>query len=289
MQPKHFRFGLGVVILCSGFIFLSFLCSAQTPRQVRALVDNTNIRTRPELDAEILDIAAKGTLFDVIEKAGPWYTIKMGEDETGKAVYGYIHESMVEPSGDASPRPQERLEPPPAPPPPPAAAVQEPAAPAREVTEGQGGTRSHDKLISGSFLKYGFGDHWLASFGFDFGLGRHFGIGLEFQPYFSNISEIDLTVIQMDIFVNLKLGFKLWFFTLYGGGGIGPGLSYANSEIEGQSFSKLKTMLAYHGIAGVAINIGRIAVVFEYQPVMISDPAVDPDTWGQFFFVGLRF
>ncbi|HUU39170.1 MAG TPA: SH3 domain-containing protein [Candidatus Desulfaltia sp.] len=267
---------------------LGLLCSAQTPRQVRALVDNANIRTRPELDAEVLDIAAKGTLFDVIEKAGPWYTIRMGKDETGQAVYGYIHESMVEPSGDTRPRPQDRLEPPPAPPLPPPADL-EPPAPPREVMEEPVRVSSRDKLISGSFLKYGFGDHWLASFGFDLGLGRHFGIGLEFQPYFSNISEIDLAIIQMDIFVNLKLGFKLWFFTLYGGGGVGPDFFYANTYIEGQSFSEFKTMLAYHGIAGVAVNIGKIAVVFEYQPVMISDPDLDPDSWGQFFFVGLRF
>jgi opacity protein-like surface antigen len=275
--------------LMAGFIILGLLCSAQMPRQVRVLIDNANIRTRPELDAEVMDVAAKGTLFDVIEKAGPWYTIRMGEDGTGKTVTGYIHESMVELSGDASPKPQNRLEPPPAPPPPPPAVVEEPAAPAQEPIGGQSETRSRDKLISGAFLKYGFGDHWLASFGFDLGLGRHFGLGLEFQPYFSNISAIDLSVIQMDIFLNLKLGFQLWFFTLYGGGGVGPDLSYATSEIEGESFSKFKSMLAYHGVAGVAVNLGRIAVVFEYQPVMVSDPDLDPDSWGHYFFIGLRF
>jgi hypothetical protein len=287
VQPKRFRFGLGTLVLFTAFISMGLLCSAQTPRQVRVLIDNANIRTRPELDAEVLDVAAKGTLFDVIEKAGSWFTIKMGEDETGKAVYGYIHESMVEPSGDTSPWPPEKLEPPPAPPPP--AVVQEPAAPAREVTEGQGGTGSRDRLISGSFLKYGFGDHWLASFGSDFGLGRHFALGLEFQPYFSNISEIDLTVVQMDIFLNLKVGFKLWLFTIYGGGGIGPELYYSSSEIEGESISNLETMLAYHAIAGVALNIGRLAIVFEYQPTLISNPDIDPDKWGQFFFIGLRY
>jgi hypothetical protein len=48
-------------------------------------------------------------------------------------------------------------------------------------------------------------------------------------------------------------------------------------------------MPAYHGILGAAINIGRIALLFEFQPIMVSDPDVDPDTWGRFFFVGLRF
>jgi opacity protein-like surface antigen len=157
------------------------------------------------------------------------------------------------------------------------------------VKDAQVKERSRDKLLSGSFLKYGFNDHWAASFGFDFGIGRNAGIGLEFQPYVENLSEANRTTIQMDIFVNLKLGFKLWIFTLYGGGGVGADLSYINRESEGQSSSELRTMLAYHGIAGVAVDIGKIAIVFEYQPIRISDPNVDPDNWGQFFFVGLKF
>lgn len=274
-------------IFIVGFIFLGLTCFAQVPRQVKVIIDNANIRSRPELDAEILDIAAKGTLFDVIEKAGAWYTIEMGTDPSGKTVYGYIHESMVEPIGVIVPKPQAVREPELAPPPPPP--IQEPPALPQEVKEARVKVRSHDKLVSGSFIKYGFGDHWLASFGFDLGIGRHFGIGLELQPYYNNYSDIDLSVLQMDIFVNAKLGFKLWFFTLYGGGGIGPDFTFANTEIEGQSFSKFRTMLAYHGIVGLALNIGRIAVVLEFQPIMISDPNLDPDTWGQFFFVGLRF
>ncbi len=294
MPPKLFRFGLGGVILFSGLISSCLLCSAQTPRQVRILLDNASIRARPEVDAEVLDTAAKGTLFDVIEKAGPWYTIKVGEDETGKAVYGYIHESMAEPSGEILPEPPDREEPRPTPqpqfvPPPPPPAVQTPSPPPREVKDAQVKVRSRDKLLSGSFLKYGFNDHWAASFGFDFGIGRYIGVGLEFQPYVENVSEVSSTAIQMDIFVNLKLGFKIWFFTLYGGGGVGSDLSYSSSEIEGQSFSKFRAMLAYHGIAGVAVNIGRIAIVFEYQPIRVSDPDLDPDSWGQFFFVGLKF
>jgi len=274
-------------IFLAGFIFLGLPCFAQMPRQVKVIINNANIRSRPELDAEILDIAAKGTLLEVIEKAGAWYTIKIDEDQTRKAVFGYIHESMVEPIGVIVTKPQAVREPEPAPPPPPP--VQEPSAPPQEVRDAQVKTKSHNKLISGSFIKYGFGDHWLVSFGSDLGLGRHFGLGLELQPYYSKYSDIDLSALQLDVFVNAKLGFKLWFLTLYGGGGIGPDLSFANTEIEGQSFSKFRTMLAYHGIVGLALNIGRVAVVVEFQPIMVSDPDIDPDTWGRFFFVGLRF
>lgn len=111
-------------IFLAGFLFLGLVCFAQVPRQVKVIIDDANIRFKPELDAEILDIAAKGTLFEVIEKAGAWYTIKMGEDQAGKAVYGYIHESMVEPIGSVAPKPQVVHEPEPAPPPPPP--IQEP-------------------------------------------------------------------------------------------------------------------------------------------------------------------
>jgi hypothetical protein len=30
-------------------------------------------------------------------------------------------------------------------------------------------------------------------------------------------------------------------------------------------------------------------LVFEYQPIMISDPDLDSDEWGHYFLVGLRF
>ncbi len=278
MQSKHFRFGRAAVVLCSAFLITGLLCSAQAARQIKVIIDNASIRSRPELDAEILDIAAKGALLEVIEKAGSWYAIKMGEDEAGKPIWGYIHESMVEPP----PAPELQVIPPPP-------AAEEPSSPTREVQDAQVEVRSLDKLISGSFLKYGFGDHWLASFGFDAGLGRHVGLGLEFQPYVQNLSETGFTVIQMDVFANLKLGFKLWHFTLYGGGGIGPDFSYTSSEIGDESVSKFRAMLAYHAIAGVALHIGRIALVFEYQPTLVSNPDVDPDTWGQFFFIGLKF
>jgi len=280
LRPRRLFF------LASLCIF-ALLCLAQAPRQVKVIIDNASIRSKPELDAEILDVAAKGTLFQVIEKAGAWYAIKMGEDQAAKAVYGYIHESMVEPIGRVEPQPQAVREPEPSllPPPPP----QEPPSPRRQLRETPTEVRSHDKLVSGAFIKYGFGDHWLASSGFDLGIGRHFGIGLEIQPYYTQSSDIDRSVLQLDVFVNAKLGFKLWFFTVYGGGGLGPALSFANTEIEGQSFSKFKTMLAYHGILGLALNIGRVAVVFEFQPIVISDPELGPDTWGRFFFIGLRF
>ena len=265
------------VLFLAGFFLFVLASFAQMPPQVKVIIDNASIRSKPELDAEILDIAAKDTLFEVLEKAGPWYQIEMGTDPAGKVIYGYIHESMVEPVGVPEPEPQAVSEPKPVP------------APPQEDADARVKITPHDKLMSGSFIKYGFGDHWLASFGFDVGIGRHLGLGLEIQPYYNHDTDIDLSVLQIDVFVNAKLGFNLWLFTLYGGGGLGPDLSFTIAEIEGQSSSKFKTRLAYHGILGLVLDIGGIAVVFEFQPIMVPDPNHDRDTWDQFFFVGLRF
>ncbi len=265
--------------LIIGVMALAVVGHAQMPRQVKVIIDNASIRSKPELDAEILDTAAEGTVFDVIEQTGEWYAIRMGEDEAGQTVRGFIHESMVEPGEETLPPPPEREKPPPAQkpqvvPPPPEARTPPPP---------------HRKFLAGSFLKYGFNDHWVASFGYDYGIGRYFGLGLEFQPYVRSLSTAASTTIQMDVFVNLKLGFRIWFLTFYGGGGVGPDFQYTSAEIEGETSSQFKTRVAYHGIAGAAIHIGKIAVVFEYQPTWIREPGVSPDAQSRVFFIGLRF
>jgi len=275
-----------------GLLILGPICFAQVPRQVRVIVDYANIRVKPALDAEILDIAAKGTLFEVVEKSGAWYTIVFSVDQSGQTKYGYVHESIVDPVGEPGPKPGPAKRPrEPAAPPPPPMPVGEERSPALPQGLPREQTRAHsnDRVISGSFLKFGFGERWLASFGYDYGLGRNFGVGLELQPYFESYSEIDLSVFQLDVFLNAKLGFQLAFLKLYGGGGIGPNLSYALTEIEGESFSSFETKLAYHLIAGTELNLKSIGILFEFQMLQASDPNVDPDDWSYFFLVGLRF
>lgn len=285
MQAKRLRFVLGKVFFLAVLMALGPFGSAQTPRQIKVIIDNANIRSRPELDAEILEIAVKGTLLEFVEKAGSWYTIEMGTDSSGQTVYGYIHESMVEPVGPVAPEPQPAPEPA-AVPPPHAPPVEEPPVPGPTSPVKED---SPEKLISGSYIKYGFGEHWLLAFGADLGIGRNFGIGLEFQPSYRRHSDLDQTVLQMDVFANAKLGFSLGFLTFYGGGGVGPHFSYVSTDIDYHTISEFRTMLAYHGVAGLALRLGKIALLFEYQPLMISDPDVDPDEWGHFFLVGLKF
>ena len=59
-----------------GLTTLALVCSAQTPRQVKVIIDGASIRSRPELSAEILDMEDKlgtleaGKLADVIVVGG---------------------------------------------------------------------------------------------------------------------------------------------------------------------------------------------------------------------------
>lgn len=272
---------------------LVVFCAGQTPRRIRIITDNANIRSTPKISAEILAVAVKGALYEVVEHAAAWYAIRMGLDETGRVIYGYIHESMVEPSGETT-APQARAEPPPAAqpqrvPPPPPPTVEKSLPSRRAPADKEAGVPARDRPFSGLFLKGGFNDHWVASFGYDFGAGRFFGIGLETQAYFESLSEIENSLLQLDIFANLKLGFKARFLTFYVGGGIGPDLSFTSKETGDHTTSQLKTRLASHVIAGVAVNLGKIAIVFEGQPTWISGTGDDPDIRHLFFFIGLRF
>lgn len=264
-------------VFLAAVILIGLLCHAQTPRRVKVIIDNASLRIRPSLEAEILDVTSKGTIFDVVEKAGPWYTIVFSVDQSGKAVYGYIHESMVTPLETAEGKKE---------------VVEKPElhpAQLEKETYAQKAATPAKRVLSGTSLKYGFGDHWLASIGHDFGLHRNLALGFELQPYYNNYPELDLSIVEMNVFVNAKAGFRFSIFSLYGGGGIGPNLSYATTEIEGESFSQYESKLAYHVLAGTALNLNSIAIIFEYQMIMISDPVVDPDSWAYFFLIGLKF
>jgi hypothetical protein len=279
-----------LAVLLTGIMALSLLSLAQTPRQVKVIVDDANIRSQPTLDAEILDVVSAGTVFDVVEKAGLWYTIIFSTDQSGRAVYGYIHESMVSPIGTAAPEPKaaelpKEREPAPAPP---VVREQPPAPQPQEIKQDQPRS-SHGRVISGSFIKAGWNDRWLASFGYDFGLARNFGLGIELQPYFNNDAETDITVIQMNVFINAKTGLKLGFLKLFGGGGIGPAFSLTSTEIERESSSEFRTLLAYHFLTGIELDFNTVGLTFEFQMIQVSDPNIDPDRWQSFFLFGLRF
>ncbi len=262
-------------ILFMLLIFAALLCSGQTPLKIKVIADYADIRSNPSVDAQVLEVALKGEIFAVMEKSGAWYKIKLSVDESGQVSSGYLHESMVAPAEMVEGQ-EKTAEPPKKP---------EPVSPTLPVP-----TPPLRNFFSGTFLKFGFGERrWIVSLGNDFGIKRNFALGFELQPYYKDYSEENLTVLEMNIFANAKVGYRYSFLSLFGGGGIGPNLYYTNAEIEGESESHLDTRLAYHLLAGVAFNIRSVALIFEYQAIKISDPLVDPDPWTHFFIFGLRF
>jgi opacity protein-like surface antigen len=278
------------LMVSAGLISLGWLCLAQTPARVKVAVDDTIIRVKPEAKAEMLDVAAKGETFDVSDKVGAWYKIVVARTQSGEPVFGYVHEATVTPIAEVAPtpKPAEETKQVPAvagqPPVPPA-----PSAVPREMPEAKPKVKSRDRVIAGTAFKYGFNDHWLAALELSFGLARHFGLGLEFQPYYRKDQDIDLTVLETNVFLNAKAGFRLAFLSFYGGGGVGPNLSYTSTEVEDEASSEFRTRLAYHLIAGTDLDLKIVGLVLEYQAIMISDPGIDPDQWRHFFIVGLRF
>jgi len=275
-------------ILFLSLIALGLPCFAQIPRRVKVIADYADIRSNPGLDAEVLNIASKGEIYAVADKSGPWYKIKLSVDQAGQVSYGYIHESMVT-TLEISEGKKEVVGKPKEPEPPAKPREEKRPTKARPEAQVEQKTKLPQKVISGLFLNYGFGDHWLISLGYDFGIHRNFALGFELQPYYSKDSDLDLSVVETNVFINAKAGFRFSFISLYGGGGIGRYLSYVTTEIEGESLSQFESKLAYHVLAGTALNFGPIALFFEYQMIMVSDPAVDPDAWTHFFLIGVRF
>ncbi len=277
------------IIVFSALISLGWLSPAQTPPQVKVTVDNAIVRVKPEMNSEMLDVAAKGETFDVSDKTGAWYKIVVAKNQSGEPVYGYIHEATVTLAGEIPPKPKAVEETKQAP----GVIAQPPAPPAaalpRELPEAQPKVKSRDRVISGTSIKYGFGDPWLAALELNFGLTRNFGLGLEIQPYYKKYKDSDLTVLETNVFLKAKAGFRFAFLSFYGGGGVGPNLSYTSTEIDDESFSEFKTMLAYHLTAGTELDLKIFGLVLEYQAIMVSDPATNPDQWSHFFLVGLRF
>lgn len=87
---KH-KFPLIVLgLLAAGLLSASFL-SAADGLQVRVKVDKANIRQSDSLTAPVIASANQDDIFDVFEKSGEWYLIRLTESRTG-----YIHQAVVD-------------------------------------------------------------------------------------------------------------------------------------------------------------------------------------------------
>lgn len=288
--------------------------SAQETTLLKVVAARANVRLKPDLDSPVIGQIAKGTVLESANKIGDWYAVKLPPDADGIVVSGYVHMSTVEITTDAGEEPA--AEEAPAPPPAPRVRTAPPARtpvrtervsepePVREpVARERYGRR---RIVSGSFLKFGwqtvpdaggFGNAWLASFGFDMGLGRNVGVGLEIMPAVRSYSDIDLKMIPVLGFANLKAGLNLGdllpalkIFNVVGGGGLGAEAVFQSIGVDGgTTVSKFKVNFAFHLLGGLEVDLGSLRLLAEYRLVQASDSNVDSSGFRNLLLFGLRF
>ncbi len=291
-------------------VALPAAASAQETTLLKVVAARANVRLKPDLNSPVIGQVGKGTVLESTAKIGDWYAVKLPPDEDGIVVSGYLHLSTVEITTDAGEEPaaEKAPEPPPvrrerAAPPARTERVAEPEPASEPVYRERYGRR---RIVSGAFLKFGwqttpdaggFGNAWLASFGLDMGLGRNVGIGLEIMPAVRSYSDIDLKMIPVLGFVNLKAGLNLGdllpvlkIFNVVGGGGLGAEAVFQSIGVDGgTTVSKFKVNFAFHLLGALEIDLGSLRLLAEYQLAKVSDSNVDSSGFRNLLLFGLRF
>ncbi len=299
---------LGLAALVAGLALPA--AAAQEGTLLKVVAARANVRLKPDLGSPVISQVPKGTLLESTGKVGDWYAVKLPADEDGIVVSGYLHQSTVEVSSDAGEEPVEEA---PAPPPAPRVRTTPPARPARTVEPREEPAEpvykeryGRAKIISGTFLKFGwqtspdaggFGNAWLASFGFDMGLSRNVGLGLEIMPAIRSYADIDLKMIPVLGFVNLKAGLNLGsllpvlkFLNVVGGGGVGAEAVFQSIGVDGgETVTHFQANFAYHLLGGLEVELGSLRLLAEAQLAQVSDSRVEGSGMRSFLLFGLRF
>jgi len=290
------------------FLHFCFVCTfapslSGQVKIIKVIVGSANVRLKPDFNSQVITTIPSGTLLEPTAKTGEWYQISVSPDEKGAVITGYIHQSTVQ---EIQTTAKPAAETPPTAKAPQLAPVQrepkeiEPPAPPKYRPEVSGGS-----LFSGFFIKLGwmvspdaggFGKSWLSSVGFDFGLSRNFSLGLELQPAYRSYPDIDLTIIPIMGFANVKVGENagrlipfMKFLDVVGGAGIGLEASYAKTIFDGKTYTNFRTLLAFHIMLGGEIELKSLRLLLDYQLARISDPNVSPNFWRHYLLFGLRF
>src|SRR4030042_632598 len=85
-------------MLPSFLLILLALGPATTAVKVKVIVDNASIKATPEIGSQTLANVALSTVLDVELKQGEWY--KVTTTKEGTPITGYIHELLVEETGE---------------------------------------------------------------------------------------------------------------------------------------------------------------------------------------------
>lgn len=289
-----------IIILILNFLILGFfMLAGSNSAKVRVIVETASVRLRPDISSQILAQVPQGTILELVSKKDGWYLVSRPPDERGSIISGYLHESLIEVVEEKAEPQRALVKPPREEAPPIRPRPEERSQEEYEKTRISERFAPRQNLFRGLYLRFGlltspdagsFSNQWIADFGFDIGLGRYMGLGVEIQPTYRNYSEIDLTVIPIMGFVNLKAGLNLLsFINLYAGGGPGLEFSHSSLTIEGQKLSLTETKFAYHLLLGTELNLKAIRLTVEYQMARVPDPSIDPNFWSHFILFGFRF
>ena len=280
-------------ILLTVLLVLCQINPAADAEKFRVNVNNANIRSRPELGAEIVLKAGKDDVFTVVAKQGDWYKILIPAETGSQATEGYIHSGLGEIIGPEETLGESKQQ----------KAVARPAKTGKIIPPT---VRDNDKLFSGFFAKFGlmtkppanFGDKWLLDLGKDWGINPFLAAGFELQPYFRSFSGSDFsdTTLGANIFVNAKGGVnigrfveKLKFLTPYAGFGLGGAFAFSSSKFETEKVSRTDLRFAWHMMFGIEMTLKSMSAILEFQILKVPMPDVDPDPTQCFWMLGIRF
>lgn len=289
---------LSILLIAGSFI------QAQAQNRVQVIVERANVRLSPDLNSQVIDQVPMGAVLEYTQAEGEWYLVNLPPNAQGFVITGYIHRSVVNVVTETAAPPRQRVRQPPpvpqrtVPPPPP---VQPQYRPARQAYA----PNLQARLIAGPFVKFGwqhkpdpggFNYAWMGSLGFDKGISRNFALGIEIMPAYRNYADIDLSILPVKGFVNIKAGEslgRLWskigFINFYGGVGAGAQASFVKAEFDGETFTDFDVMFAYHFLFGLEIDIRALRLLVEYQLIQVPDPDVEPNYFGHYIMFGIRF
>jgi opacity protein-like surface antigen len=283
------------ILLFSILIFFYSLSFAAEAEKLRVTGNNANIRSRPDLGAEIVLKAAKGDIFSVAGKEGNWYKILIPGADGSQETEAFINSSLGEIVGQEGVSSQN---------------VQKNPArkPAGKSKTPHRVARGDEKLFSGFYAKLGLltspkvdgiGDRWLLDFGRDWAIINPFlATGFEVQPYYRHFSSGDFTdsILGANIFANAKGGVnigrfveKLNFLTPYIGFGLGGAFIKSNSKLGANKFGRTNFYFAWHLMFGFEVALKNMDLILELQTVKVSVPETSPDAAQHFLMLGVRF
>ena len=107
------RFGLKVSMCLILALVIVFTADSYAEElKIRVVVENANVRLKPDLQGEIIKNPPLGSIFEVEGREGDWFEIRV-RTEMGVMITGYIHNMFIQVQGveTRAPEPEARAEP----------------------------------------------------------------------------------------------------------------------------------------------------------------------------------